>query len=213
MNYLIVLFKNKERKKIINKFVTYERAKQLFDKKVKQSDCVEFEVNLENATPCSYELALIEKKNNKFDSLYVRDSLGRQVKIDLDDENYRVMSIVKFNVEEKLYDVDQKEKITFDKFVKKYLKTGSVKLISKLNNKVVLQDNDVANLFSLKDVNESQRFLDCLRKHLINTDRMDVIVVSDTSNSQKKYLYDILSKMGIDKKLLYRTTTTFKPRK
>lgn len=213
MNYLIVLFKNKERKKIINKFVTYERAKQFFDKKVKQSDCVEFEVNLENATPCSYELALIEKKNNKFDSLYVRDSLGRQVKIDLDDENYRVMSIVKFNVEEKLYDVGQKEKITFDKFVKKYLKTGSVKLISKLNNKVVLQDNDVVNLFSLKDVNESQRFLDCLRKHLIITDRMDVIVVSDTSNAQKKYLYDILSKMGIDKKLLYRTTTTFKPRK
>lgn len=193
--------------------MTYERAKQFFDKKVKQSDCVEFEVNLENATPCSYELALIEKKNNKFDSLYVRDSLGRQVKIDLDDENYRVMSIVKFNVEEKLYDVGQKEKITFDKFVKKYLKTGSVKLISKLNNKVVLQDNDVVNLFSLKDVNESQRFLDCLRKHLIITDRMDVIVVSDTSNAQKKYLYDILSKMGIDKKLLYRTTTTFKPRK
>lgn len=213
MNYLIVLFKNKERKKIINKFVTYERAKQFFDKKVKQSDCVEFEVNLENATPCSYELALIEKKNNKFDSLYVRDSLGRQVKIDLDDENYRVMSIVKFNVEEKLYDVGQKEKITFDKFVKKYLKTGSVKLISKLNNKVVLQDNDVVNLFSLKDINESQRFLDCLKQHLINTDRMDVIVVSDTSNTQKKYLYDILSQMGIDKKLLYRTTTTFKPRK
>lgn len=193
--------------------MTYERAKQFFDKKVKQSDCVEFEVNLENATPCSYELALIEKKNNKFDSLYVRDSLGRQVKIDLDDENYRVMSIVKFNVEEKLYDVGQKEKITFDKFVKKYLKTGSVKLISKLNNKVVLQDNDVVNLFSLKDINESQRFLDCLKQHLINTDRMDVIVVSDTSNTQKKYLYDILSQMGIDKKLLYRTTTTFKPRK
>jgi len=213
MNYLIVLFKNKERKKIINKFVTYERAKLFYDEKIKQSNQVEFEVNVENATPCSYELALVEKKNNKFESLYVKDSLGRQIKINLDDENYRVMSLVKFNVEEKLYDVNNKEKITFNGFVKNYLKKGSVKLVSKLNNKVVLQDNDEVKLFSLKDVDESHRFLNCLTNHLINENRMDVIVVSDTSSAQKKYLYDILSNMGIDKKLLYRTTTTFKPRK
>ena len=213
MNYLIVLFKNKERKKIINKFVTYERAKLFYDEKIKQSNQVEFEVNVENATPCSYELALIEKKNDKFESLYVKDSLGRQIKINLDDDNYRVMSLVKFNVEEKLYDVNSKEKITFNDFVKNYLKKGSVKLVSKLNNKVVLQDNDEVKLFSLKDVDESHRFLNCLTNHLINENRMDVIVVSDTSSAQKKYLYDILSNMGIDKKLLYRTTTTFKPRK
>lgn len=213
MNYLIVLFKNKERKKIINKFVTYERAKLFYDEKIKQSNQVEFEVNVENATPCSYELALVEKKNNKFETLYVKDSLGRQIKINLDDENYRVMSLVKFNVEEKLYDVTNKEKITFNDFVKNHLKKGSVKLVSKLNNKVVLQDNDEVKLFSLKDVDESHRFLNCLTNHLINENRMDVIVVSDTSSAQKKYLYDILSNMGIDKKLLYRTTTTFKPRK
>ena len=44
MNYLIVLFKNKERKKIINKFVTFDRAKSFYDKKILISKDVEFEV-------------------------------------------------------------------------------------------------------------------------------------------------------------------------
>ena len=34
MNYLIVLFKNKERKKIINKFMTFDNAKAFYDKKM-----------------------------------------------------------------------------------------------------------------------------------------------------------------------------------
>ena len=69
------------------------------------------------------------------------------------------------------------------------------------------------SLFSLKDIFESKRFLDSLSNYLISNNRMDVIVISDTSPAQKKYLYEILSGMGLDKKLLYRTTTTFKPRK
>ena len=34
MNYLIVLFKNKERKKIIKSFNTYENAQKLYDGKI-----------------------------------------------------------------------------------------------------------------------------------------------------------------------------------
>lgn len=193
--------------------MTFERAKSYYDDKIKKSESVEFSVEVENARQCKYELCLLEKKNNKFDPLYIKDSLGRQIKVELDDENYRVMSLNKYNLEERLYDVTEKEKITFSKFVSVYLKTGSVKMISKLNNKVVLQDNEDVKLFSLKDVTESERFLNCLTDHLISKNRMDVIVVSDTSSAQKKYLYGILSEMGIDKKLLYRTYTTFKPRK
>ena len=48
---------------------------------------------------------------------------------------------------------------------------------------------------------------------MIDNGRMDCLIVSETSKAQKKYLYEILSEMGIDKKLLYRTSTTFKERK
>jgi hypothetical protein len=213
MNYLIVLFKNKERKKIINKFMTFDNAKAFYDKKMLISNNVDFQVAVENATPCKYEIALLEKKHNNFDTLYVKDSMGRQIKVDLDDDEYRVVYLNEFNVEEKLYDVNHKKKITFNEFVNSYLSNKTVKMISKLNNKVALQEDNKVSLFSLKDSFESKRFLDSLSNYLISNNRMDVIVISDTSPAQKKYLYEILSGMGLDKKLLYRTTTTFKPRK
>jgi hypothetical protein len=85
--------------------------------------------------------------------------------------------------------------------------------LSKLNNKIVLQDEDKINLFSLKNEIESERFLNCLRDYLIETKNFNYIIVSETSKPQKKYLYKILDESGISKKILYRNSTTFKPRK
>ena len=42
-----------------------------------------------------------------------------------------------FNIEEKLYDVQENKKITFNKFVKKYLDKDKTVMLSKLNNKGV----------------------------------------------------------------------------
>jgi len=212
MNYLVVVFKNKERKKIINKFKTKERANLFFDKLIEDNRSVIFDTKVENAKPCDYELSILEKKNDNFDKMFVRDSLGRQVLVDLDDPDYKIVKVVKYKIPEKIYDVDKKTKITMDVFIKNYLPKNSIKLISRLNNKVVLQNDDDVKLFSLKDENESKRFLDCLNEFLISQSRIDCIIVSESSKTQKKYLYDILSEKGISKQSLYRRSTTFKTR-
>jgi hypothetical protein len=212
MNYLVVVFKNKERKKIINKFKTKERANLFFDKLIEDNRSVIFDTKVENAKPCDYELSILEKKNDNFDKMFVRDSLGRQVLVDLDDPDYKIVKVVKYKIPEKIYDVDKKTKITMDVFIKNYLPKNSIKLISRLNNKVVLQNDDDVKLFSLKDENESKRFLDCLNEFLISQSRIDCIIVSESSKAQKKYLYDILSEKGISKQSLYRRSTTFKTR-
>jgi len=213
MNHLIVLFKNKKRKKIINKFKTLDRAKEFFLNKISESDNVIFEKQVENALPCSFEIALLSKKDDNFQSLFVKDSLGRQVRVDLDDEDFKIIEVREYRIEEKIFDVYQNEKITTQEFLKKYINTPSIKLLSKLNNKVVLQNDDSVDLFTLKDPEECTRFLRSLSDYFISIQRMDVIVVYESSKAQKKYLYDILEKNGIDKKVLYRTTTTFKERK
>jgi len=59
-NYLVVLFKNKKRKRIIKKFVTLSRAKLFFNKLMNESDEVIFDVVIENASDCKFELGLIE---------------------------------------------------------------------------------------------------------------------------------------------------------
>ena len=102
-----------------------------------------------------------------------------------------------------------KNKISFGGFIKKYLTRSGIKLISKLNNKVAIQNDNEVNLVSLKSIDECSRFINVLEDYLIKNGRLDCILVKDTSKQQKKYLYTILESKGIDKSFLYRRFTTF----
>jgi hypothetical protein len=82
-------------------------------------------------------------------------------------------------------------------------------MVSSLNNKIVIQNNDEINLFSFKSQEESIRFIDCLSNYFFKIKRGDCIFVKDISSAQRKYLFDILKSKGFDKKMLYRKFTTF----
>jgi len=209
---LVVLFKNKVRKKIINKFITLDKAKDFFDKKINENKEVYFEKRVENARDCSFDLCLLEKKNEEFNNLFVRDGLGRQVKVELDDPEFKIMKVLEYKVEETIFDVSTRKKITLIEFYKKYIYKKGVILVSRLNNKVVVQEDSLVYLFSLKNENESRRFLTSLNNFFLDNSIINCIIVIETSKPQKKYLYSILENLGIDKKLLYRTATTYKPR-
>jgi hypothetical protein len=209
MKYLIVLFKNKKRKKILNKFKTLERANKYFNDTLKTSNNVLFSKSFENGKPCKYEIGFLESGSTDFNLYFVKDELGRQIKVDIDDPDYRLTKIVDYNIEELLYDVNKKNKISFGGFIKKYLTRSGIKLISKLNNKVAIQNDDEVNLVSLKSIDECSRFIDVLEDYLIKNGRLDCILVKDTSKQQKKYLYTILESKGINKSFLYRRFTTF----
>ena len=209
MKYLIVLFKNKKRKKILNKFKTLERANKYFNDTLKTSNNVLFSKSFENGKPCKYEIGFLESGSTDFNLYFVKDELGRQIKVDIDDPDYRLTKIVDYNIEELLYDVNKKNKISFGGFIKKYLTRSGIKLISKLNNKVAIQNDDEVNLVSLKSIDECSRFINVLEDYLIKNGRLDCILDKDTSKQQKKYLYTILESKGIDKSFLYRRFTTF----
>lgn len=208
MNYLIVLFKNKERKKIIKKFKTLNRAKEYYDSLIKSNNII-FDRKYENGKSCDYEVGLLEKDSKTFDLYFVRDSLGRQVKVDLDDPDYTLTNISQYKIEELIYDIQKQKKISLETFIKNYLPKSGLKLVSKINNKVVVQEDDDVNIFSLKSVDECSRFLSVLENHMFGKGRIDCIMVSDSSKLQKKYLYGLLEKKGISKSSLYRRFTTF----
>ena len=184
MKYSIVLFKNKERKKIINKFKTLERATSFY-KKLVDNNPVVFEKHSENGKDCHYEIGLVEKDSVNFDSYYVKDSMGRQIKVDVDDSTHKILKLDNYKVEELIYDVSQNKRIKFSEFESRYMKSKSLKMISKINNKVVFQEDEITNLFSFKSETESERFLDSLSKYLLDIGRFDMIVVKDTSKEQK----------------------------
>jgi hypothetical protein len=213
MNYIVVLFKNKERKKIIKKFVTFERAKVYYENLLNQSENIIFDKKVEENVVCNFELGLVDLNPTSFNSLYIRDDYGRQIKVETDSENYKIIKVSKYKIEELIYDVSQSKRIDFNKFLKSYVLSKTFKLISKINNKVVVQDDNQVNLFTFKTVDESHRFLSILESYLIDNNIKNCVIVFDTSKSQKKYLYDTLNKLGVGKRILYRKYTSFPTKK
>lgn len=192
--------------------MTLENAKKFFNNKIKENENVYFEKQVENSLDCKFDLCILEKKNNNFDVIFVKDDLGRQIKADLDDSMLRIMEISPYKMEETIYDINKDKKITLITFYKNYIHKKGIVLLSRLNNKIIIQEDNSIFLFSLKNELESKRFLKTLSGFLVENSILNCIIVSETSKAQKKYLYDLLGNLGISKKLLYRTTTTYKPR-
>jgi hypothetical protein len=207
-NYLIVLFKNKKKKKIINKFKTYKRSKDFFDKLISISNNVLFSKEYENGVKSKYELALIEKMPNNNSPIYIKDELGRNIKVELDNSEYKITKIENYYEEEYILDYSNSKKINSQEFIKKYLNPKGFKLISKLNNKVVVQNDNKINLFTLKNEEDCFRFIDCLSENFRLEKRTDCIFVKDYSIIQRKYLYDLLVNYGFPKDYLFRQSTT-----
>jgi len=209
-NYLVVLFKNKKRKRIIKKFVTLSRAKSFYENLVEKSNEVIFEVLVENAKECKFEIGLIDTKTNQSAPIYTTDEYGRSVKVKFEDNTG--MSIIKmspYRQEELIYDVETNRKITSNDLIKKYLKGDGLKMVSVLNNKIVIQKDEMIKLFSLKNEQESSRFVDCLSSYFFKIKRGDCLFIKDYSSPQRKYLYSLLESNGFDKKVLYRKFTTY----
>lgn len=207
-NFQIVLFKNKVKKKIINKFKTLKKTISYFDKLIDESENVIFSTQYENGNLSNYELAILEKKNSKNTKIFIKDELGRQLKVDLDDEDFTIRQIKSYKIEEEFLDYQTKKKISTKEFIKKYLSGTGVKMISKLNNKIIVQIDEDYKLFTLKNDSDAERFLDELGDYLRKVKKSDCILVKDYSTIHRKYLYDILVNQGFPRSYLQRHSTT-----
>ena len=211
--YQVILFKNKVKKKIINKFKTHKKALEYYKLLVKESDEVIYDKVMENGVVSEYELSLVEKSSSSPLSLYMKDDYGRQVKVSLDDSELTMITITRYRIEELFLDYTTNKKIDTRQFIKQYLDPTGFKLISKLNNKIIVQNDDKFNLFTLKTSDESERFIDILTKKFNDEGRKDCLLVKDYSSPQRKYLYELLVKMGFEKSYLQRSSTTYPSRK
>ena len=152
---------------------------------------------------------MIDNTPTEFENYFVRDDLGRQVRIKTDDSTIKIVKISKYRLEELIYDISKNKRLSFKNFYKSYLSGGEIKIISKLNNKFFIQEDDNINLFSLKTESDCLRFFNQLETYLFEKKKANCILVSDSSTRQKKYLYSLLESKGISKKSLYKQSTTF----
>ena len=206
-NYMVVLFKNKTKKKIIKKFITFKRAKSFYDNLVKESNDVIFNVEVEAGKECKYEIGLVEMSSKQLVPVYMTDEFGRSIKVKLNEDGMTLFQINPYKKEELIYDIKEGKKITVQELIKKYLKGDGLKMVSVLNNKIVVQEDEKLNLFTLKTEKESSRLVDSLSLYFFKIKRGDCLFIKDYSSTQRKYLYTLLESNGFSKRVLYRKFT------
>jgi hypothetical protein len=180
---------------------------------LEKNDSIVFEKKFENGYESNYELAIVQKKYEIENLIYTKDDFGRQIKVELDDDEYQILKISSFKIEENILDYQTKKKITITQLMKNYLSKEGLKMISKLNNKIVIQNDDVFDMFTLKNDEDANRFIESLSTHFINIGRNDCIFVKDISTVQRKYLYTLLVEKGFPKSYLFRHSTTHPTKK
>jgi len=212
-NFIIVLFKNKKKKKIIKGYSSEKNALSKYNSLISDNNKIVFEVLFENSEKCNYEIALLTKSDNYQVPLFKTDDIGRNNRVFMESEqDYKIKKIDNYKIEEMILDNNTNNRITFDSFIKTYYSTKELKVVSKLHNKVVLQIDNTFNLFTFKNEEDSERFLQTLESYLYKSNRSDSIFVRDESIVQRKWLYKLLVDNGFDKKKLYRQKTTFSKR-
>ena len=211
-NFIIVLFKNKKKKKIIKGYSTEKNALSKFNSLLKSNDVL-FETKYENSEKVKYELLLLSKIDDYQLPLYKMDEVGRNNRVFMDDQSdYTIKNISDYKIEELIYDWQSSSRISFNQLITKYCKKKDFKVISKLNNKIVIQIDEVFSLFSLKNTEDSERLIDTLESSFRELGRSDAMFIKDSTQTQRKWLYGVLEKNGFNKKKLYRQKTTFSKR-
>jgi hypothetical protein len=183
------------------------KAKEKYDLLIKKSSEVIFEKRTENGRNCVFELGLLEFGKKTDNQVYIKDQLGRNIKVKLDDDNFNMLKIQEYKIEELFLDYKTKQKITISELIKKYLMGAGLKQVSKLNNKIIVQNDEKINLFTLKSEDDALRFTERLQQVLNQQNKKDCIIVADYTTIHRKYLYKILTEQGFPIKYLQRYST------
>lgn len=206
------MFKNKKKKRIIKGYKSEKRATEKFKSLIKENNVL-FDVQYENAEKSKYELALLTNTDSFQIPLFQEDELGRNEEVFISSEtDYTIRQIKPFKIEEKIFDWNTNDRISFEELIRKYCIKKEMKSISTLHNKLVIQVNENFYVFSLKNIDDAHRLLETMENYYRENHRNDAIFVKDISTTQRKWMYDLLVKKGFDKGKLYRQTTTFSKR-
>jgi len=189
--------------------MTSKKASDFYKNLLDENEDIIFDTKTQNGNSVKYELALLEKKGNQLFPIYTKDEYGRNVKLEFDSDEYNIIKISEYREPELIHDYQTKNKINVNTFLSKYLSKQGVKMVSKLNNKIIVQNEEDINLFVLKSDNDALRFIESLTERFVKLKRGDCMFVNDSSAPQKKYLYTLLEEKGFNKDFLYRKETTY----
>jgi hypothetical protein len=203
--YAIVLFENQKKIKVLYKCMqrktVYEYWREY--KTEKKPPFVKLQGG-KRRQELVYELGLLLPNNRWSDQVWVKDSLGRNQKATLEDDNLRIKEIIPYWVEEKVYDYDNGKRIRYHEMMEQILPINDIAQIFTLNNKLFVQIEDNVRYFSCKNLIDTERLFEIVKNDLLNRKRGNFMFVKDVSTQQRKMLYAMLIAKGYKKSELFR---------
>lgn len=203
--YAIVLFENKKKIKVLYKCMqrktVYEYWREY--KTQKKPPFVKLQGG-KRRQELVYELGLLLPNNRWSEQVWVKDSLGRNQKAILKDDNLRIKEIIPYWVEEKVYDHENGKRIRYHEMMEYILPISEIAQIFTLNNKMFVQIEDKVRYFSCKNVIDTERLFEIVKEDLLGRKRTNFMFVKDVSTQQRKMLYTMLIAKGYKKSELFR---------
>ena len=203
-NFFVVLFKNKTKKKIINKFITFNKAKEFYNSMLKNQENIIFSKHYDDGVKSEYELSLMSKQDNLDETIYTKDLLGRTIKIEVQDDDFKIKLISPFLIEELIYDFQKKERIRYHELLEQIISINEIGQIFTLNNKLFVQNDDNILLFGNKNIRDAKRLFELVREDVLKKKKGNFIFIKDVSTAQRKLLYQLLESKGFKKSELFR---------
>lgn len=151
-----------------------------------------------------FELALIYPNNRWVTSVYVKDSLGRNIEATIEDKKFRIKEIIPYWEEELVYDYQIKKRIRYHELINQILPISEIGQIFTLNNKLIVQIENDIKLFSNKNPVDAERLFEIIKSDLLKRKRSNFIFVKDVTTHQRKLLYDMLVDKGFKREELSR---------
>ena len=204
--YQIVIFNNKSKKRVIAASNIYNNIIKKYNKITTKSNII-FSTKYNKKKECLFEIALVCIGKCKSKVLHRRDELGRLIEITTKNKKYHILKIQDFDLEEKIYDHQQKKRIYFEELFGKYLSSTNIIQMYSLNNKIIIQNMEEFSLFSLKNVGEARRFIEVVQGYFVQIHKYNCLFSKDLSTPQRKEIYNLLESKGFERSLLYKHYT------
>jgi hypothetical protein len=205
--YQIILFCNKERKKLFYKTINITAIRDLwYELKTEKKPRFLKEYGGKRNQKLEFELGLIYPDNRwaKTKTVTKRDDFGRLIDVGVDMKGYRLKEMIPYWVEEKVYDHDNKKHIRYHELLEIFEEVSEIAQVFTLNTKLFLQIEDKVRMFGNKNLSDSDRLFDLLREDLLNSKKGNFIFVKDITTQQRKTLYNLLEKKGYKRTELFR---------
>ena len=204
--FYIIVFNNGKKKRILFKSNIYRTTKEKYKILTKKKTSI-FPINVLAKEKADLELGLLTTDERKTRQIYRKDILGRNIKLEMGEGDMFFIDLKKYNQEEKIYDHQKQKRIESLELIDTYIPQKKITQVFTLNNKLIVQVDDLFKLFSLKNVVESKRLIDCIESYLLEKGHGNCLFIKDFSTIQRKQLYRILEENGFDRKMLYKHYT------